>query len=175
MSHIVVVSTCTKAKSFVGNERLPARDAYAASYTHRLTRDLVDRLRDQGYTVSWWIISAEHGFLSENQGISNYDRVLKTTADAKELSSRTRAPIEFVAEWSSADRGILILSEAYHKYLNRVRGLEGHVSPEGGCCAMGWCDVPRRVIEISGREGPDYPGKSGSGIRNLRLRAFGVS
>jgi hypothetical protein len=162
MSHIVVVSTCTKAKSFVENERLPARDAYAASYTHRLTRDLVDQLRGQGHTVSWWILSAMFGFLTENRVISNYNKVLKTKDDAKVLASRTTAPVDFILSWTSADRGILILSETYHRYLKIVLGLEG------------FCSVPTVVHEITGKEGPDYPGKSGSGIRNLRLKAYGA-
>lgn len=169
-SEVVVFSACSKLKQDTACE---ARDFYRGQ-EHKYVRRAVDSLRERGMSVVWYIISAKHGVVSEQDVLQPYDVVFP----------RSKWKTRRMAE----EMGI---SKDYRRVLGGLKGIVViHIIGEKYMVALGYpmkipedCEVfflgsraiskmifRQHNVHIVSVEGVPRTAKSSRGVMNMAKR-----
>lgn len=109
MKKILVLGSCTNKKQKVACK---AREIYLGQQ-HTLTCKAVDSLRNQGYNVDFYILSALHGFVEENTVLEPYNVTWAGMKKADIANSTQHLHKEFEELVSQYDTVILLLGKEY--------------------------------------------------------------
>lgn len=106
---ILVISSCTKSKQ---NKQCTARELYTGQQ-HKHVCNAVDNLRKNNYNVDFYILSALHGFVSENTMLQPYDYTFKGMSKKQINSETTHVKQQFNELVQNYDIVILLLGSEY--------------------------------------------------------------